>query len=286
MEPLLTLFDDRSPADEVVGLTTDLQAIYGGDLVLPAAHADRPYGIANFVASIDGLTSFALPNHDTGGEISGGSEIDHAVMGILRSLADAVVWGGKTYVASQRFVPTPAAIWRPGAELFAAQRERLGKPPTPLAVIVSASGVIPLDGAILTRAEQPAIIATTDAGTARLGDLTASAPNMEIWSFGATVPPLALAQRLFVERGVRLLLCEGGPTLFGGCLEAGIIDELFLTRAPQLVGRSVVAPRPGLVAGIAFTPAEAPWARLLSLKRSGNYLFECYAIAIGPRRDD
>jgi 5-amino-6-(5-phosphoribosylamino)uracil reductase len=41
--------------------------------------------------------------------------------------------------------------------------------------------------------------------------------------------------------GVRALLCEGGPTLFGALQAAGLVDELFLTIAPKLTGAS--APR-------------------------------------------
>ena len=279
MDSLMTLFDENLSLPDVPGLLPALQAVYGGDLVLPSSEGQRPYIIANFVASIDGIVSFNLPQHDTGGAISGGSEIDHAVMGILRSMADAVMWGSKTYQVSQRFVPTPAAIWRAGADQLQAQRVHLGKTAVPIAVIVTASGEIAQDGAIFQRPEQPAIVATTEVGAARLADLARTAPNVRVWSFGATVPLAALAQRLHAECGVQTLLCEGGPALFGGLLAAGMLDELFLTRAPQLVGRASDAPRPSLVESMAFTPATAPWLRLLSLKRSGSHLFERYVVA-------
>ncbi|MDP9265267.1 MAG: dihydrofolate reductase family protein, partial [Chloroflexota bacterium] len=35
----------------------------------------------------------------------------------------------------------------------------------------------------------------------------------------------------FHERGVRFLLCEGGPRLAAALLEAGAVDEVFLTHA-------------------------------------------------------
>jgi 5-amino-6-(5-phosphoribosylamino)uracil reductase len=38
------------------------------------------------------------------------------------------------------------------------------------------------------------------------------------------------------ERGIRSLLCEGGPTMFGVLLQEGLADELFLTLAPKLAG--------------------------------------------------
>ena len=43
-------------------------------------------------------------------------------------------------------------------------------------------------------------------------------------------------ERLRRDFGVRSLLCEGGPTLFGSLLGEGLVDELFLTLAPKLAG--------------------------------------------------
>ena len=43
-------------------------------------------------------------------------------------------------------------------------------------------------------------------------------------------------RRLRSDFGVRTLLCEGGPTLFGALLRERLVDELFLTVAPAVVG--------------------------------------------------
>ena len=37
------------------------------------------------------------------------------------------------------------------------------------------------------------------------------------------------------------LLCEGGPSLFSALLVADLVDELFLTFAPKLVGGDAVS---------------------------------------------
>jgi riboflavin biosynthesis pyrimidine reductase len=299
MDALVTLFDDTlAPATPV--LVPALQALYGGDLALPqstqvdfvapplgAVSTARVPGVvstaraacyANFVTTLDGIVSFNLPAQDTGNAISGGSAIDHAVMAILRAVSDAVIWGNATYQASLRFVPTPEAVWPSAAALLRAQRAHLGKPERPIAVIVSASGRVDATGAIVQQDAQPTIIATTDAGAARLGALPA---HVAVWSFGDAVTPLALLGRLYAERGVAAALCEGGPVLLGSFLAADALDEIFLTRAPQFAGSSPAAQRPGLVAGVAFAPATAPWATLRSLKRSGSYLFERYALTRG-----
>jgi riboflavin biosynthesis pyrimidine reductase len=62
--------------------------------------------------------------------------------------------------------------------------------------------------------------------------------------------------------------------LLGGLVTADLVDEIFLTVAPQLVGRA--DDRLGLVEGIGLTPDEARWHDLVSIKRAADYLFLRY----------
>jgi riboflavin biosynthesis pyrimidine reductase len=66
----------------------------------------------------------------------------------------------------------------------------------------------------------------------------------------------ALLRSLHGE-GVKALLCEGGPTLHGALQTAGLVDDLFLTIAPKLVGG--IAPRilEGDLPGV--EPLELAW---------------------------
>ncbi len=59
------------------------------------------------------------------------------------------------------------------------------------------------------------------------------------------------------EEDVKTLLCEGGPTLHGALQAAGLVDDLFLTIAPKLVGG--IAPRilEGDLPGV--EPLELNW---------------------------
>jgi riboflavin biosynthesis pyrimidine reductase len=46
----------------------------------------------------------------------------------------------------------------------------------------------------------------------------------------------AVLRHLRSDYGIRSLLCEGGPTMFGALLHERVADELFLTIAPKLTG--------------------------------------------------
>jgi riboflavin biosynthesis pyrimidine reductase len=75
--------------------------------------------------------------------------------------------------------------------------------------------------------------------------------------------------------GARLVLCEGGPHLFGDLLAARLIDELFLTLAPQIIGRDDAVRRLAFVEGISFG-APGRWASLVAVHRAGDDLFLRY----------
>ncbi len=86
------------------------------------------------------------------------------------------------------------------------------------------------------------------------------------------------AHLLAREYGVRVALYEGGPTLLASFLGASLVDELFLTLAPQIAGRDGQHSRLALVEGHAFMPKDAPWETLLSVKLAGSHLLLRYRI--------
>lgn len=88
--------------------------------------------------------------------------------------------------------------------------------------------------------------------------------------------PLAMLRLLYAQLGVRTLLHEGGPTLFGQFLGAEAVDELFLTLSPQIAGRKANTTRPGIVQGTEFMPDSAPGFELLSVKQRAEHLYLRY----------
>jgi hypothetical protein len=56
MNSICTLYDQERNLAETV-LCRDLRTPYGGDLYFPVAPAGRPYVVANFVSTLDGVVS-------------------------------------------------------------------------------------------------------------------------------------------------------------------------------------------------------------------------------------
>jgi riboflavin biosynthesis pyrimidine reductase len=247
--------------------------------------ADRPTIVANFVSTIDGIVALDRVGASGGREISGAFEPDRFMMGLLRAMADAVVIGAGTVRASRTHGWSPGRAHPDSSPAFRAWRRSLGLPTAgPTTVIVSASGSLEPDH-LPTDPDVPVIVVTTAVGARRLETLPRP-HHVEIAAVAEAgdVPAQALVD-LLRERRFRLVLSEGGPTLFGTLLAAGSVDELFLTVAPQLAGRSDRAGRLGLVEGAGFARELAPWARLRSVLRSTDHLFLRYLLPTPDGKD-
>jgi riboflavin biosynthesis pyrimidine reductase len=281
MESIQTLYERvPAPADS---LPPALAAAYGGGLVIPDSQpGERPYVLVNFIETLDGVISYTQPGEPYLGTVGGKSDIDHMVMGILRARSDAVIFGSGSLREDTGHLHTPAFVSPPHAEAYATMRAALGKGDTqPMSVVMSGSGQIPLDERTLHTPGLGVVIVTTAPGYERLRGEAFSA-DVEVRSVAATadggVDVLAMLRMLADDYDVRVALNEGGPLVLASFLAAGAVDELFLTVAPQLAGRTEATPRRSLVEGVAFSPADAPNAQLLSAKQAGNHLFLRYAI--------
>lgn len=183
---------------------------YAQSLELGPPPTERPYVIANFVASLDGHTTVEEQSRRLSG--SGDREMFYA----LRERVDAVLIGPHTLRAEhyKRMLPAPER-----------RRRRLdaGRLAEPLAVTVSRSGQIPRDI-----------------------PLFADAPDRTVVFEGPGTELPHVLHTLRRRHNVRTLLCEGGPTLFGALLAEALVDELFLTLAPTLTGG---ASGPAVVSG-------------------------------------
>jgi riboflavin biosynthesis pyrimidine reductase len=156
----------------------------------------------------------------------------------------------------------------------------LNKPEYPLLVVVSGSGKLELERAVFrTPGVRTAVITTSGGRDVLVKAGAMKSPSVQIQALDAkcgTIAPVAMLQLLYAQLGVRRLLHEGGPTLFGQFLAAEVVDELFLTLSPQIAGRKGDPIRPGLVEGIEFMPDRSPGFQLLSVKQRAEHLYLSY----------
>ena len=68
MEPVRTLIDLQGVSPGPL-LPDELRILYGGDLRFPAFSGARLYVVGNFVSTLDGVISFAVPGQSGGGTI-------------------------------------------------------------------------------------------------------------------------------------------------------------------------------------------------------------------------
>jgi riboflavin biosynthesis pyrimidine reductase len=180
--------------------------------------ADRPHLALNFAATLDGRATI----DGRSGAI--GSDTDTAMLVGLRLRFDAVMIGAGTMRAERygRIVSDPAKR---------AAREELGLPGDPLMVIVGGLD-LPWDAPLFTDGGGEVLLFT---GAEDDPPPTAT-PLTVVRSEGGRVDLTAAMRHLRTERGVRAVLCEGGPGIHAELQAKGLADELFLTIAPKLVG--------------------------------------------------
>ena len=235
--------------------TTVADQVASLDLVSLALER-RPYLITNFAVTLDGHATIA----GRSGPI--GSQADTAMLVGLRTQVDAVMIGAGTMRAERygRVIADPAKRQR---------RERDGLPRDPLVVIISGRLDLPWDAPLFTEGHGRVLICTTS----EADPPECKTPVRVLRQRGEQLDLAAVLEHLRGERGVRALLCEGGPHLHAQLIDAGLVDELFVTHAPKLAGGA----GPGLVAGLEERAREVELAWLLTEPDTGE-LFGRYRI--------
>jgi riboflavin biosynthesis pyrimidine reductase len=255
-------------AESGLGLPDRFRAVYGGDWHIP----EGPYLCVNFVTARDGRVSFSEPGHAGGGDVSGFDERDRWLMGLARSRVDAVMVGDGTMSAEPEHLWTPAGICPDDADAFAALRALEGRRDHPLLVVVSKDGRLPWHAEVFGHAELEIVVVT--AGPAP-GEVPPSAAAVSFVPFpGGRVDFGALLETLAERFGVRSIVCEGGPRLYGTLLRDGIALDELVTLSPIVIGDDGDgAHRPSLVEGVRFAPGTGPRSRLVSVRSGGDHLY-------------
>ncbi len=280
MEPIVTLYEREHVSVDTLPAT--LATLYGGGFAIPErVQQERPYVMANFVETIDGVVSYNAPGQTGGAAVSGNNKQDQMVMGLLRAYADAVIIGTSSLRTDANHLHIPSTISPDYADAYAELRTRLGKRDTlPISVIMTASGDINFEDKTFHTPGLQAVIVTTEKGQDALRRKTMPqgvnvhvVPSHPLSESG--VSPTDALMLLAREYGVQVALYEGGPNLLSSLLKAQVVNELFVTVAPHLAGHSQDTQRFSLVEGHAFQP-DQEWATLMSVKLAGSHLLLRY----------
>lgn len=265
MEPFDVLIE--ASGHPTVALPSELARVHGGDL--PVAE-DCVY--ANFVATLDGVV--AIPSVPRSNQlVAGDNDADRFLMGVLRAVADVVLVGAGVLRESPKGTWRAEQIYPPAADDYAELRTSLGLPEAPEIAVLCGWGHIDPEHPVL---RGRALVLTSDRGAKRLeGRLPGSAIVVSLGK------PLRFTGDVIVDalraRGHRRILSEAGPHTFGTLLRARVVDELFLTTSPLLVGNAGPDSRLHLVKSADLLPPVG--AKLTSLRRHGDHLFSRYALS-------
>jgi riboflavin-specific deaminase-like protein len=216
---------------------------------------DGPWLRANFVASLDG----AAWSQGLSGMLS--TPADRRVFGVLRARADAILVGAGTL----REEPYSAALVRPTLH---ERRRRAGHAEHPVLAVVSAGLELDPASPVFAQAHvRPVVLTVATAPAARRAALERVADVVSCGESTVDMPEV-LAQ--LHHRGLAVVLCEGGPKLFGALVAADLVDELCLTLSPLLAGAGAGR----IVAG---PPIPVPRTmRLTQLLEAGGTLLTRY----------
>lgn len=213
----------------------------------PPPWPDRPWIFAVMVASANGVVAWRRsgPHDDPVLAILGADDTrderiaDRRHMRHLRCFGDVAI-GAETVRQQPGLVQTPQA---PGDEPMAALyrfRRVHGLPPEPRHIIYSLRGCLDLTHPIFNTPGVEVIVLTNAAGETDLRACGIAAKDADL-----IVEPLADPEalrrahtRLFEDRGVRYLDCEGGQTVLRALHRAGLLDEVFLTETDVVVDES------------------------------------------------
>ena len=218
--------------------TVDLRAAYD-------VRSERHVRV-NFASSADGAVTVDGTSHGLS------SDADRELFHLLRAMADVVLVGAGTA----------------RKENYGGAREADGRIP-PIAVV---SRSLELDPAarLFTDTRVPPIVITCDAAPAdRLKALDGVA---DVIVAGTEMVDVKSAVDQLAERGLKHVLCEGGPHLFGWLAAAAVLDELDLSLAPLIAGGHAGR----IIAGLESQLTDP--MQLLHVLEDDGHLFLRYAI--------
>jgi riboflavin biosynthesis pyrimidine reductase len=209
-------------------------------LGFPPPWPDRPWIFGVMVTSANGVVAWRRRTEDDdpvlailgGGERPSDRAADKRLMRQLRTFGDLAV-GAQTTRDQPGLVQTPQEPGEPPVPELYRFRTDHGLPHHPRVVVYSLFGRLRLGSAMFNTPGLDVIVVTTDAGAAEMEERLSRRRKHHVRLI--VEPSLDLEglrrahERLFADRGVRYLDCEGGMTVLHALHGAGLLDEVFVT---------------------------------------------------------
>jgi riboflavin biosynthesis pyrimidine reductase len=213
----------------------------------PPPWPDRPWIFGVMVASANGVVAWKRsgPDDDPVRAVLGGGDTrperiaDRRHMRHLRCFGDVAI-GAQTLRDQPGLVQAPQEPGEPPVPELYRFRVARGLPYQPRSVIYSVYGRLdPEHPAFNTPGRDVIVVGTT------IAEATLSARGAADKGVGFITEPVLepdglrrAHERLFAERGVRYLACEGGETVLRALHAARLLDEVFLTVTDATVDES------------------------------------------------
>jgi 5-amino-6-(5-phosphoribosylamino)uracil reductase len=232
--PYITRFE-RPPADALEVVNDWSRALFDGPFYeSPVPRPHRPACNLVFVQSLDGNTGAADPT-----ALGGGATDKHLVYeGLSRVTADAVMAGAETI----RGGDVVFSVWHPQ---LVPLRAAFGKSRHPIQVVATLRGLDLGRGILFNTPDIPSIVITVAACADVMAEALATRPWIE--TVVMTQPTdLPRAFEKLRTMGVERLSCVGGRRIAARLIDAGLVDDVYVTTSPRPGGEphTPMYPRP------------------------------------------
>jgi riboflavin biosynthesis pyrimidine reductase len=203
-----------------------------------------------FVQSADRNTGARNPS-----DLGGGPTDTHLIYeGLSRVNADAVMTGASTIRGSQMIL----GVWHPALVRL---RQDLGLPRYPAQIVATRCGRLGIESELMFNVpEVPVFVLTTPDAATSLARRIEGRPWIGIAAAPDETHIVDGLRRLRVEYGIRRVSCIGGRTLATELLDAGVVQDIYLTTSPK----------PGGEPGTPFYTGSTPLATTCVVKKAGH----------------
>lgn len=229
----VTEFERATHGLERIGNEWSRRLFDGDFFASPPPGASRPACSLVFVQSEDGNTVINDPS-----KLGGGKTDKHLIYeGLSQVAADAVLSGANTLGGDIVF-----SVWHP--ELVRL-RATLEKPRHPIQIVATLRGLDFDQHLLFNVPDIPVIVLTIESGAAAMRGSIDARPWVQ--SIVMDTPgDLPAAFEEFRRRGIARISAVGGRTVATQLLDAGLVQDLYLTTAPLPGGEpgTPVYPRP------------------------------------------